>query len=211
MCERAAVRGSRSAGRSPSQGVVQQCDRRVPDGDRAGPAADAQGRLADRHATARGPRATEIAAIKVVAPRVALRRASTARSRCTAAPGVSDDVPLARDVGRRAHAAHRRRPGRGAPPLRGPRGTASLPDSRCWLTHKWILCGFGGQDDQISTRSQCVLPVRTRRAAGSCPAGGWSGTGTAPASPGAGRDRGRRPGRPARHAGPAPGPGRRDR
>ena len=39
---------------------------------------------------------TEIAAIKVAAPEDRAARSSTARSRCTAAAGVSDDFPLAR-------------------------------------------------------------------------------------------------------------------
>ena len=83
----------------------------------------------DKHGT-RAAR-DDVAAIKVVVPRVALDVLDRA-IQVHGAAGVSDDVPLAAMVGRSSHAAHRRRPGRGAHPLGGPRGTASLPDSRCW-------------------------------------------------------------------------------
>ena len=46
--------GSRSAGRWPTQGVVQRLDRRVPGPHRAGPPAGAQDRLADGHRRQQG-------------------------------------------------------------------------------------------------------------------------------------------------------------
>ncbi len=83
MCERAA---SRVAFGKPlaAAGRRAAADRRVADGDRAGPPAHPQDRLADRQGTAPRAPAPRSPPSRSIAPRVALG-SSTAPSRCTAA------------------------------------------------------------------------------------------------------------------------------
>ena len=64
--------------------------------------------------------ASEVAAIKVVVPRMACKVIDDA-IQVHGGAGVSDDVPLAAMYAARAHPADRRRPGRGARPVSGPR------------------------------------------------------------------------------------------
>ena len=86
-------------------------DRRGPHRDRHGPAAHPQGRVPDGHRGNRDAR-TEIAAIKVAAPEVALKVVDRA-IQVHGGGGVSDDFPLAQHVRASAHPAPRRRPRRG--------------------------------------------------------------------------------------------------
>ena len=87
-CELMVAAGARPRGVRPAAGRARRggrADRRGPDGDRAGPAAGAQDRLADRHRRAcRPPRR------RSPRSRWSCRgwpaRSSTTRSRCTAAP-----------------------------------------------------------------------------------------------------------------------------
>ena len=93
MCRRAVDRdgfrgAARPAGRRPRVGRPQ------PDGDRPGPLADVQGRLADGHAGNAAAR-SEVAAIKVAAMEVAHNVVNRAVQTFGAA-GVSDDTVLAR-------------------------------------------------------------------------------------------------------------------
>ena len=185
-------------------------DRRVAHAHRAGPAAGAQDRVADGHRRQPGRPHRD----RGHQGRGAQRRARAVLDRAIQVHGAGG-----RQRGLPAGRVVRRHRARCASPTARTRCTsARWPARNCVLTGQPLLGNpqvdlvrirRSGRPNQhkITVRG----PVRTRRAAGSCPGGGWSGTGTAPASPGAERDRGRRRGRPARRAGPAPGPGRRDR